>query len=194
MDASELELVRRARDGDAEAFRRIVETYSKTLWGAAWRVLGDADAAEDAVQEAFLRAWRSFATFDDRAELSTWLYRVAVNAAIDLRRKRTRAESRSAEMPLDFDGELAVAGAEPDAHRRLESAEIARATRETLATLSDAERTAFLLRHYEGRPIAEIALALGKNENATKQSIFRAVRKLRLALAPHVEWSHAEQA
>jgi RNA polymerase sigma-70 factor (ECF subfamily) len=194
MDLDEREWVERVRAGDAEAFRGVVDRYSRTLWRAAWRILGDAEAAEDAVQEAFLRAWRSFATFDDRAELSTWLYRIAVNAAIDLRRKRRRTDERTAALPETLDGDVALVSAEPDAHRRAVSGELARRTRATLAELSPAERTAFLLRHYEGRPIAEIARQLGKNENATKQSIFRAVRKLRLALAPLAESPHAEPA
>jgi RNA polymerase sigma-70 factor (ECF subfamily) len=189
MEPIERDRVARARAGDTEAFREIVERYSRTLWRAAWRILGEAEAAEDAVQEAFLRAWRGFATFDDRAELSTWLYRIAVNSAIDLRRKRRRADA--VELPAGADGEPSLPSAEPDAFRRAVSGELARATRSTLAELSAAERTAFLLRHYEGRSIAEISRQLGKNENATKQSIFRAVRKLRLALAPLVERPHA---
>jgi RNA polymerase sigma-70 factor (ECF subfamily) len=189
MEPIERDRVARARAGDTEAFREIVERYSRTLWRAAWRILGEAEAAEDAVQEAFLRAWRGFATFDDRAELSTWLYRIAVNSAIDLRRKRRRADA--VELPAGADGEPSLPSAEPDAFRRAVSLELARATRSTLAELSAAERTAFLLRHYEGRSIAEISRQLGKNENATKQSIFRAVRKLRLALAPLVERPHA---
>jgi RNA polymerase sigma-70 factor (ECF subfamily) len=194
MEAEELELVRRVRSGDADAFRGIVERYSKTLWRAAWRVLGDADAAEDAVQDAFLRAWRSFGSFDDRAELSTWLYRIAVNAAIDLTRKRRRTFGADVPLPEDLDGEVTTPSDEPAPDRRVISSEVARRARATLQGLSDAERTAFLLRHFEGRSIAEIARALGKNENATKQSVFRAASKLRTALAPFVEVSHGEPA
>lgn len=194
MEAEELELVRRVRSGDADAFRGIVERYSKTLWKAAWRVLGDAEAAEDAVQDAFLRAWRSFASFDDRAELATWLYRIAVNAAIDLSRKRRRTFGADVPLPEDLDGEVTTPSEEPAPDRRVISGEVARRARATLEGLSDAERTAFLLRHFEGRSIAEIARALGKNENATKQSVFRAASRLRTALAPFVEVSHGEPA
>jgi RNA polymerase sigma-70 factor (ECF subfamily) len=194
MEAEELELVRRVRSGDADAFRGIVDRYSRTLWKAAWRVLGDGDAAEDAVQDAFLRAWRSFGSFDDRAELATWLYRIAVNAAIDLSRKRRRTFGADVPLPEDLDGEVTTPSEEPSPERRVTSGEVARRARATLEGLSDAERTAFLLRHFEGRSIAEIARALGKNENATKQSVFRAASKLRTALAPFVEVSHGEPA
>lgn len=193
MEPDLLDSLRRAREGDEAAFRPIVERYSKPLWRAAWRVLGDPEAAEDAVQEAFLRAWKALASFDERAELGSWLHRIAVNAAIDQRRAARRRAPVSIEMIDDFDGQPAGAtSAEPDPLRRAVSGELADRLRETLAELSDPERTAFLLRHYEGRPIVEIARVLDKSENAAKQCIFRAVRKLRAALEPLRELSHAE--
>ncbi|MBP1642219.1 MAG: polymerase, sigma-24 subunit, subfamily [Acidobacteria bacterium] len=194
MDDAELDLVRRARGGDTEAFRAIVEAHSRPLFRAAWRILGDAEGAEDAVQEAFLRAWRALASFDEEAELSTWLYRIAVNAAIDQRRGRRRRQAIAAPLALDLDGAVVAHSAEPDPHRRAVSGEIARRTRAALERLPDAERTALLLRHFEGRSIAEIARALGRGENAAKQTVFRAVRKLRAALGPLTETSHVEPA
>ena len=194
MDDAELDLVRRARGGDTEAFRAIVEAHSRPLFRAAWRILGDAEGAEDAVQEAFLRAWRALASFDEEAELSTWLYRIAVNAAIDQRRGRRRRQAVAAPLALDLDGAVVAHSAEPDPHRRAVSGEIARRTRAALERLPDAERTALLLRHFEGRSIAEIARALGRGENAAKQTVFRAVRKLRAALGPLTETSHVEPA
>src|SRR5882757_9142722 len=118
MEADELERVRRAKGGDAEAYRGIVETYSRPLWRAAFRVLGDPVAAEDAVQEAFLRAWRALDRFDERAELSTWLFRIAINAAIDQKRERRRREPLSVTLPEDFDGQLRATSTEADPHRQ----------------------------------------------------------------------------
>jgi RNA polymerase sigma-70 factor (ECF subfamily) len=192
MQAAELDRVRRARQGDAEAFRAIVETYSRPLWRAAWRVLGDAGAAEDAVQEAFLRAWRALDRFDDRAELQTWLYRIAINAAIDVRREQRRHGAMAEALPEDLDGEVTVTSREPDAHRRAASVEVVRRAREAIDGLPDIERTAILLRHFEGRSISEIARAIGRGENAAKQAVFRAVRKLRQALGPLKEISRGE--
>lgn len=191
MDAAELDLVRRARAGDADAFGGIVQLYSRTLWRAAWRVLGDGEAAEDAVQDAFLHAWRALDRFDDRSELSTWLYRIAVNAALD-RWRQNRRRPAPAPLPQAPDGELLSATTEPSPLRRAASAEVARRTRRALVGLPAAERTAFLLRHFEGRSIAEIAAALGTRESAAKQAVFRAVRKLRSILAPLMEASHVE--
>lgn len=192
MEAAELERVRRARNGDAEAFRGIVEAYSRPLWRAAFRVLDDASAAEDAVQDAFLHAWRALDRFDEKAELSTWLYRITINAAIDHRRERRRREARSGPVPEDFDGQTTLKSDSADPHRQAYWREMAGRAQDAISDLPEAERTAILLRHFEGCSIAEIARVLGGGENAAKQAVFRAVRKLRAVLGPHMEISRGE--
>jgi RNA polymerase sigma-70 factor (ECF subfamily) len=192
MEAAELERIRRARNGDAEAFRGIVEAYSRPLWRAAFRVLGDGTAAEDAVQDAFLHAWRALDRFDEQAEFSTWLYRITINAAIDHRRERRRREARSGPLPEDFDGQPTVRSDAPDPHRQAYWREMADRAQDAISDLPEAERTAILLRHFEGCSIAEIARVLGGGENSAKQSVFRAVRKLRAILGPMMEMSRGE--
>jgi RNA polymerase sigma-70 factor (ECF subfamily) len=185
MDSRDLQLVRRVLAGDTDAFEGLVAAHSRAVYALAFRVTGNAQAAEDAVQETFLRAFRFLASFDQRAELGTWLHRIAVNAAIDQGR-RTRRE-RAARVDLPDEGDLSlseVPSGEAGPERRALDAEIRRRTEAALAGLTPSERAAFVLRHYEGRSIAEISSTLGKRDNATKQSIFRAVRKLRSALAP----------
>jgi RNA polymerase sigma-70 factor (ECF subfamily) len=150
MDVAELDRVRRARRGDQEAFRLIVEAYSQPLWRAAFRVLGDAAAAEDAVQNAFLRAWRSLDRFDEKAELSTWLYRIAINSAIDLRRERKRREPFSAPVPEDFNGQARAAAETPDPQKSAVWRDLAERAQDVIAKLPEAERTAVMLRHFEG--------------------------------------------
>jgi RNA polymerase sigma-70 factor (ECF subfamily) len=190
MEPIELAAIRRVREGDADAFEALVAAHSRSVYRICHRVVGDAAAAEDAVQETFLRAYRFLARFDDRAEFSTWLHRIAVNAAIDELRKRRRHRlevAPAAEAPAL---EEVLPSAEPAPDRRVLSSELGRATATALAGLTPVERAAFVLRHYAGRSIAEISATLGKRENATKQSIFRAVRKLRAALAPLLESPH----
>jgi RNA polymerase sigma-70 factor, ECF subfamily len=174
--------VQRARNGDPEAFRALVERYSTRLFRLAFRILGDEATAEDAVQETFLRAYRALATFDDRAQLGTWLYRIAANTAVELLRKRQRHARGRTE---DTDASRFPSG-EPGPDRHAQSQEVERAVRGALGGLSPLERAAFVLRHFEGRSIAEICGALGLRESAGKQAIFRAVKKLRRALAPLV--------
>jgi len=192
MEAVELERVRRARAGDQEAFRGIVEAHSRPLFRAAYRVLGDAGAAEDAVQEAFLRAWRALDRFDEKAELSTWLYRIAINAAIDHRRERKRRDAVTGPLPEDFHGQVTSQSNTAGPHEQTYWREMAGHAQDVISGMPEAERTAILLRHFEGCSIAEIALVLGGGENSAKQSVFRAVRKLRAVLGPHMEISRGE--
>lgn len=185
MESRDLQLVRRVLAGDTDAFEGLVAAHSRAIYGLTYRVTGNAQAAEDAVQETFLRAFRFLSTFDQRAELGTWLHRIAVNAAIDQGRRTRRERAARVELPEEGDLSLSeVPATEAGPERRTLDAEIRRRTEAALAELSPSERAAFVLRHYEGRSIAEISSTLGKRDNATKQSIFRAVRKLRVALAP----------
>jgi RNA polymerase sigma-70 factor (ECF subfamily) len=180
MDMDDAILVDRARAGDTDAFRVLVERYSAPLFRLAWRIVGDEPTAEDAVQESFLRAYRSLSRFDERARFATWLYRIAANTAVELLRKR-----RQHKLEWTDDGALPpMASNAPGPDRHALSGEVERAVRTALGGLSPLERAAFILRHFEERSIAEICGALGLRESAGKQAIFRAVKKLRRALEP----------
>lgn len=187
MDPRDSDLVRRVLAGDTAAFEGLVAAHSRAVYGLAYRITGNTAAAEDAVQETFLRAFRFLARFDQRAEFGTWLHRIAVNAAIDQGRRSRRERAARVDLPDEGDRSLAeIPTGEAGPEHRALAAEIRRRTAAALAGLSPSERAAFVLRHCEGRSIAEISSTLGKRDNATKQSIFRAVRKLRIALAPLV--------
>jgi RNA polymerase sigma-70 factor (ECF subfamily) len=178
------EWVARARAGDHGAFRRIVEAQSRPLFAVCMRITRDAALAEDAVQEAFLKAWRHLADFDGRSALRTWLHRIAVNAALEQLRRRGR-DGAVADIGDDTTDFLAaIEGDVPDPHRHALGDEVRRRTEEQLARMSATERTAFVLRHHEGQSLEDIAGVLAINTNACKQAIFRAVRKLRIALHP----------
>src|SRR5213596_441666 len=84
----------RARQGDGEAFRALVERHSRSAFRLAYRMTANEQDAEDVVQETFLRAYRRLAQFESRANFGTWVFRIAVNAALDLMRKRQRHEQR----------------------------------------------------------------------------------------------------
>jgi RNA polymerase sigma-70 factor (ECF subfamily) len=185
------ELVERSRAGQELAFRELVQRHARPLFAVAHRLVQDETAAEDVVQEALLRAWRGLARFDGRSAVGTWLHRIAVNCALDhLRRGQRLGDEVAVEEPAGSvgEGERAVAVAlpsgEPDPERRTLSGEIAAVVERTLPSLSLLERTAFVLRHFEGRSTEEIAQALGVDVQAGKHAVFRAVQKLRLALTP----------
>jgi len=178
--------VQAARRGDREAFRHLVEAHSRPLFTLCARITRDAALAEDAVQEALFNAYRHLGDFDGRAAFRTWLHRIAVNAALEQLRRRSKQEVVGSDIEEDDDDDFLLARASevpgPGAHAR--GAEISRRVNAELERMSALERTAFLLRHAEGQSINDIAQALSLNISACKQAIFRAVRKLRGALQP----------
>jgi RNA polymerase sigma-70 factor (ECF subfamily) len=182
-----------ARDGDQEAFRSLVERYSRYVFSVAYRLTGSVEDAEDVVQNAFLKAHRQLSRFEARADFKTWLHRITVNCAIDLIRSRRHREI--GHDPADLEAGTTPASpseAVPGPDRLMLSAEIRDRLREGLTQLTPSERAAFTLRHVEGLSIREVASAMGLKTEAAKNSIFRAVRKMRVALEPFVAASERQ--
>ena len=188
MPQTDAAAVAMARDGDSEAFRALVERHSRAVYRLAYRMTGSAHDAEDVVQETFLKAYRQLARFESRANFGTWLHRIAVNCAIDLIRARAHRETGHVDNDFEQFGAQVEntdsTGTSPE--RLMLSTEVQKRIDEAMGRLSPMERAAFMLRHFEGRSIDEISQALGLKTNATKHSIFRAVRKMRVALEPFV--------
>src|SRR5256885_16454502 len=90
MEWSNETAVARARSGDADAFRVLVERHSRALFGLAFRMTGNEQDAEDVVQESLLRAYKQLGKFDERSSFGTWLYRITVNCSLDVVRARKR--------------------------------------------------------------------------------------------------------
>jgi len=175
--------VTRARTGDREAFRELVERHSRHIFRLAYRMTGNEEDAEDVVQETFLRAYKSLARFEGHAEFGTWLHRIAANCAIDVLRRRAPA---GASFPLEA-VEAAGSSVETGAafggpERDLFAADVRRKLAASMEALTPMERAAFVLRHFEGKPVAEIARALDIRLGAAKNCVFRAVSKLRREL------------
>ncbi len=188
MSAGDHELVERARQGDTEAFGRLVKHHSAMLFQVAFRLTGNEANAEDVVQEAFIRAYRKIDRFDGRSAFGTWLYRITVNCSMDTMRKKQRSkESADLEPVLE---QRQPSSSEPGPQRLALSGEISDQVSAVLADLSTMERTAFLLKHYEGRSLAEISEIMDVRVNAVKHAIFRAVKKLRAELAPLVRGNY----
>lgn len=172
---------------DSVSFRELVEEHGPMVFRLAHRMTGNEEDAEDVVQESFLKAYRSFGRFDARSSFGTWIYRIAVNCAIDLIRRRkhpgvTSTSRRASDDDLDPVESLPSSDPLPD--RLAFSGQVERSVASALLLLSPLERAAFVLRHLEGMPIERIATVLQSRPNAVKQTVFRAVRKLRRELAP----------
>ncbi len=188
MDERDAAVVAKARDGDREAFRALVDRHSRYVFSLAHRMTGNAQDAEDVVQEAWLKAHKQLSRFEARADFRTWLHRITVNCSIDLIRGRRHRED--AHDPADLEqGPLSERGAEsqPTPERVAASTQISDRVNQALGLLTALERAAFTLRHVEGMSIEEVGEKLGMKTSATKHSIFRAVKKMRLALEPFVQ-------
>jgi RNA polymerase sigma-70 factor, ECF subfamily len=188
MHESDETAVAMARHGDRDAFRALVERHSRYLFGIVYRLTRNVEDAQDVVQDTWLKAHAQLGRFEARANVRTWLTRIAINCAIDHLRTARRREP--AYDPSTFDQEATTGwiestDAEPD--RQVLAGEIGTRIDQTLRRLTTLERSAFMLRHIEGMSISEIGVALGLNTSATKHSVFRAVRKMRAALAPFKE-------
>jgi len=188
MELTDSVAVAQARAGDSGAFRILVERHSRNLFRLAYRMTGHQQDAEDVVQETFLRAYRQLSKFDDRASFGTWLYRIAANCSLDLIRVRKRRSEHLEPAPEEGapDPVQSLPDPAPTPDRLAMSGEVERKVATVLNSLSEMERTAFVLRHYEGMCIDDIGRTLGVQPNAAKHSIFRAVQKLRRALEPLV--------
>jgi RNA polymerase sigma-70 factor (ECF subfamily) len=184
MHDSDRAAVARAASGDEEAFRGLVERHSRYLYQVAFRLVGHAPDAEDVVQETLLKAHRQLQRFEGRADVRTWLHRIAVNCAIDHLRARRHLELAADPADLEAAVNRSLAAPLPSPERIVQGRQIGAKVTEALGTLTALERAAFTLRHVEGLSIREIGEALGLKSEATKHSIFRAVRKMRAVLGP----------
>ena len=186
MEADDAALVAQARTGDQEAFRGLVERHSRAVFRLAYRMTGNEQDAEDVVQETFLRAYRRLDQFEMKSQLGSWLHRIAANCAYDLLRTRARRAEDPLEGEPDEGPSPAPASLTPAPDRLVWSAEVGRRVKTAMGRLSHVEKSAFVLRHYEGLTMEEIGGVLGVEANAAKHTVFRAVRKLREALEPLV--------
>ena len=188
MEGSDAAEVARARAGDEGAFRALVERHSRAVFRLAFRLTGNEQDAEDVVQESFLKAYRRLDQFESRANFGSWIYRIAANCAYDLLRARARRDERplAEDDPDAVDPLSSLPADDPSPERLVFGTEVRSRMTAAFARLSARERSAFVLRHYEGLTLEEIGEALDLDTNATKHSVFRAVRKLREALLPLV--------
>ena len=170
--------------GSEAAFDRIVEAYSGQVYGLFTRFLGPVPEREDLVQEVFLRVIRARERWKPTARLSTWLYRIAFNLAVN------RSQRRSPE--LSIDAEVAGEGAQhelddpsaPQPSEALERGDVVDAVQAALAALPEKQRMALVLARFEDQSLAEIAEVLDSTEKAVKSLVHRARENLRARLAP----------
>lgn len=182
-------LVAALRAGNEEAYEQLVRAHGGRMLAVARRLLGDSEDAPDAVQEAFVSAFRSIGSFAGQARLSTWLHRIVVNAALMKLRTRRRKPEQSIDDLLptfEADGQHREAGKPWQPAERLDQRELRQLVRENIAKLPEAYRTVLILRDIEELDTAEVAALLEVNTGVVKTRLHRARQALRTLLDPHL--------
>lgn len=185
-------LLERLRSGDEEAFEELVRAYGSRMLAVTRRMLPTEEEARDAVQEAFLSAFRGLDRFEGHSKLSTWLHRIVVNTALMRLRTRRRKPEESLDTLLPTfrdDGHYleGLSSWEEPVDQAMERAETRELVRRMIDELPESYRTVLLLRDIEGLDTEEAAAALGTTPTAVKVRLHRARQALRSRLAPHFE-------
>lgn len=169
--------------GDREAYGELVVRHSHRLFRLAFRMTGNEADADDVVQESFLRGYLKLQTFEARSDFGTWIYRITVRCALDkLSSRRSSGETLIGEETDPEQESVQVPDLAPGPERLAMSAELATLQQRAMSGLTAMERMAFVLRHFEEQSTEEIAAALDIAPNTAKQTVFRAVRKVRTRL------------
>jgi RNA polymerase sigma-70 factor (ECF subfamily) len=183
------DLPRRVAAGDTKAFEALMRTYNRTLFRTARAILRDDAAAEDALQEAYLRIYGSIGSFRGDSKLSTWLVRIVANEALARRRK----DQRRAEILPIHGGDEEEHGVEHGVdkqdgpQRQAERSEIRQLLEAKIDALPDAFRAVFVLRALEELSVDETAAALGIPEATVRTRFFRARSQLRESLSREID-------
>ncbi|MBI3668392.1 MAG: sigma-70 family RNA polymerase sigma factor [Acidobacteria bacterium] len=179
--SSDAQLIRQALRGDQQALETLFARDNHALYQVALRLLGNPEDAEDALQEGLLSAYRNLRRFEGRAQFSTWLTRIVINAALMRRRSQRIRQGVSLDEP-PREGELPLAekfaDSGPSPEQVYAGKQLNQMVEEDLAGLSPLLRSAFLLREIEGLSTGEAAEKLGVNENTLKARLWRARQEL----------------
>ena len=187
------QLLERCRAGDHEAFRVLVDRYSRNAYGLARRITGNESDAEEVVQDALIKAWRSLDRFRGGSSFYTWLYRIVHNVAIDRVRKTSRVRS------VDYDDTIAreeeVLGASDllpqrsggDPERVRQRRELADQLGKALEKLSEDHKTVIILREVQGLTYEEIARVVGCPKGTVMSRLHHARKRMSALLKPYVD-------
>ena len=170
------EWVTAALEGDQDAFAELVYLFQDPVYNLCYRMLGESTEAEDATQEAFLRAHKNLSRYDKGRAFKTWLMSIASNHCIDRLRKRRMHFLSLDDEPIA--AALALSSSDPLPEQATLQSELGQEVQELLLRLDDSYRLAVVLRYWYDYSYAEIALAMDTTESAIKSRLFRARRQL----------------
>jgi RNA polymerase sigma-70 factor (ECF subfamily) len=179
--SADTDLISRAAGGDPSAFQALVERHRSMVYRVAYQFAGNHHDAEDIAQDVFIKVYRSLDRFRQDAQLTSWMYRIVMNACIDHRRRQRptitapfgdEAEQRMLNTPEDT----------PGPEDRAYAGELGQVLESEIGRLPNGQRIVFVMRHHQGMKLCEIAEALGLAEGTVKRQLHAAVHRLRQAL------------
>ncbi|MDH3944045.1 MAG: sigma-70 family RNA polymerase sigma factor [Anaerolineae bacterium] len=177
-ERDELELIAEAQQGERSAFGELVHRYREGVINVVYRIIGDADRAEDVAQDTFVRAWQKLPYYQPRSPFRNWLFRIATNLTMDM----IRGEKET----LDVDT-LPLASASHSTESTVEKKERAESVQQAILCLPPASRSVLVLREYEGLSYQEIADTLGIPKGTVMSRLSYARKRLYELLAASLE-------
>lgn len=181
MDQQEIEIIERIKNGDEMAFQQIMSKYGERVMGLAFHFTKNYQDAEDLYQETFIKVYRNINSFRFESEFFTWVYRILANQAFNYFRKSKRMTIVDPG-ENDYLWETIPAGESSEADQATLNSSLREEIDRALLQLSPQQRIVFILKHYEGKKIKDIALILDCTEGTVKRYLFRATRKLQTIL------------
>ena len=188
MDSEEIAIIKEAQRGSVLAFESLVRKYDRQVLQLACKMVKSPQDAEDIYQEVFIRIYRNLGRFQFRSEFSTWLYRVVINYCINYQRKFKRVKFYSLDQSVGADsarwgGDMAIDQKDPE--ESVVNKELSSEIQAALERLPARQKMVFVLRHFQGHKLKEIAAMMECTEGTVKNYLFRATRKMRSLLKQH---------
>jgi RNA polymerase sigma-70 factor (ECF subfamily) len=185
MSHDEKALIKKAQRGNILAFESLVKNYDRQVLQLAYNMVNNTQDAEDIYQEVLVRVYKNLHRFEFKSEFSTWLYRVVVNYCINFNKKRRRLKAYSIDKEFqngDENWKKSVKSEEQNPEESFLNLELSREIEAALQQLSPKQKTVFILRHYHGHKLKEIAEILKCSEGTVKNYLFRATQKMQRQL------------
>ena len=188
MEIAEKEIILKAQKGDQVAFEQLIYNYDKAVLSIAMKFVRDSDDAKDVYQEVFIRVYRSLKNFEFRSEFSTWIFRITTNVCLTY--KSRKKEQFMVPLQEEFEEDnfqirkFELISDEKSPEEESLSKDLQNFIGNAVDSLSERQRITFVLKHYEGYKIREIAEMLNCKEGTVKKYLFDAIKNLRKKLKP----------
>lgn len=184
MTSNDYDLINKAKNGDSFAFRELVYRYDRNVLSIALKYVNDRDDAKDIYQEVFLRVFRGLKNFQFKSEFSTWLYRITTNVCLSFIKVNKNRNSNRINYDMDSEDINNITDNSNDTspEKHLAGVELTDRINQALENLSPKQKMIFILKHFEGYKIREIAEMINSSDGTIKKYLFEANHKLRSEL------------